>query len=168
MTIGDDTPALTWVDTDGEIYSWPSRQAWVTEWWIAQHAEHAQVDAKEAGLPVAEAPDSPALNMLLALAMRNDAAAIPLIVALADAAETEDDVLYLGAAEIEDLLVIGGQGDRFIGEVEIAARSSPAFAQALTGMWVSHVAPALKDRLLALGAIDHERPNGAAPDGRHN
>jgi len=156
--------AITWQDIADRIHSWPSVDAWVADWWAAARECRAPLRVEDAGQTGVRWPDSAAQGLLGDMEMERDPRVVALVVALAEAAETEQDFSDLGAGEIEDLLCHSGIGGQFIDEVELVARRSPAFARTLTWMWVgSDIEPSLRARLLALGAIDLSAGQDDAP-----
>ena len=145
--------AVTWVRWDDSVHSWPSRRAWAEAWWRASRVTRA---AFAGGTDPGDHPDDAAVEMLMSLALKRDPQAVPLIVELCELAQSDDELGYLGAGDIEDLLCLGQGGEAAIDEAETWARRSPAFREALSNMWVDDdVNEALRQRLLALGAIDH-------------
>jgi hypothetical protein len=87
--------------------------------------------------------------------------ALVLVMALIDAAPTDLGLGKVAAGPLEDLL--HAHGDDLVDEIEVLARQSPVFAQALGGVWLSEgaISASTKDRLarwVGLGAtpkIDH-------------
>lgn len=82
-------------------------------------------------------------------------AVVALLVILANAAANLEELSWVGAGPVEDLLSHNGHGARFITDVEAAALESAAFRTALTHVWAgSGVAPDVRARLVALGVRD--------------
>jgi hypothetical protein len=154
-----DGGAIAWVDHDDTSHSWASQHEWAEAWWRASRKD---LTAFSAGHRPEGHPDDPAKSLLMELALQRDPTVVPLVVTLSELAESEDEMSYLGAGAIEDVLCIFPGGERFIDSVEAWAARSPTFRDALSYMWVSDdVSDTLRRRLLALGAIDHRT---AAPD----
>jgi hypothetical protein len=61
--------------------------------------------------------------------------ALDLVVALIDAAPSDDVIAYVGAGPLEDLLL--DHSDALIDQVDDLARRSPAFARALSAVYPS-------------------------------
>jgi hypothetical protein len=153
---------ITWDDPwfPGEdIHTWQSIGAWVSDWWEGNRAQQVATQAEYEGQKDVPWPDSPAADLLSNMVDEGDPRTVSFIVALAEAATSEQESSDLGADDIETLLCHRDDGARFIDEVEAAARSSEMFARALSYMWVSKdVDPELGARLIALGAIDLALP----------
>ena len=153
---------ITWDDpwsADREPHTWESMDAWVDAWWAASRDRAAALRAEDEGQTDVPWPDSPAADLLSDMVDKRDPRTVSFIVALAEAATSEQDSSDLGADDIETLLCHQAGGERFIDEVEAAARSSALFARALSFMWVAEdVDPAIRLRLVALGAIDLSLP----------
>ena len=79
---------------------------------------------------------------------------VDLIQALVDAAQSEDELGYVGAGPLEDLISRDTAG-AFVERIERAAADDARFATALRNVWMnSGVQPAIRGRLARLGARD--------------
>lgn len=153
---------ITWDDpwsSSSAIVKWESVDAWVSDWWAEHRAREKATRAEDEGRTDVPWPDCPAADLLSNMVDERDPRTVSFIVALADAATSEQDSSDLGADDIETLLCHHDDGIRFIDEVEGVARSSAMFARALSYIWVGRdVDPAVRSRLIALGAIDLAQP----------
>jgi hypothetical protein len=142
-------------DDDGEAHEWPSVAAWAEQWWAERRAGVAAQDR-----PVDPAGSTPATDYLEQLTYDRTRSRdlVDLVVALSELAATEEDRSYLGAGDIESVLVHEGGAD-LLDHVELRARQNPRFAEVLTYVWVGDgVGEPMRSRLLALGAIDLSGP----------
>jgi hypothetical protein len=80
-------------------------------------------------------------------------AVIDVLQALVDLAESDDELSFLGAGPLEDLLSHEGHGHQFVNEIERRARQQPRFRTALGGVWLGRdVDAGVRERLGLLGA----------------
>ena len=78
---------------------------------------------------------------------------IDIIQALVDQAQSDNELDFVGAGPLEDLLSHNGHALAFADEVEKRARQQPRFRLALAGVWLSSDVPSeVRDRLGRLGA----------------
>ena len=70
----------------------------------------------------------------------------PLVQALVDASRDNNDLGFVAAGPIEDLL--RHHGDHIIERIEAAASGRPAFRLALSGVWPSSIPPSVWDRVV--------------------
>ena len=133
-------------DYDGRIAWWPDAeavaQAWLEEW------------RREAF--------GSACDFINAMTHEAAQGVLDLLQVFAECAATGPDsqkVGWVGAGPLEDLLSHPGSGTAVVDEVERKARSHIAFSLALRNVWLGkEVDPAIKSRLVALGARDVTRP----------
>ena len=126
-TVGEQTDLpITWDDPwspGDESHTWPSIDAWVSDWWEGNRAQQIATRAEYEGQTDVPWPDSPAADLLNNMVDEGDPRTVSFIVALAEAARSERESSDLGADDIETLLCHQDDGARFIDEVEAAARS---------------------------------------------
>jgi hypothetical protein len=80
-------------------------------------------------------------------------ASLDVIQSLVDLAETDDELDFVGASPLEDLLSHNGHGLAFVDEVERRARQQPRFRKAVTGVWLGMDVPeVVRTRLAVFGA----------------
>lgn len=81
---------------------------------------------------------------------------VPVLVALANAAGDDEDMLSgLGAGWLEDLIPTANKVPHLLDELERAARQEPNFRAAMGAVWMgSDVPPDVRQRLLEFGAHD--------------
>jgi hypothetical protein len=77
---------------------------------------------------------------------RGDQAALDQLVDLADSASNDEQLGYLGAGPVEDLVRVFGES--LIDDIEAAARRSPAFLRALQGMYGILIPESIRVRML--------------------
>ncbi len=140
---------LRWSDPfeeDAIETTWPDEAAWAHAWWAEHHESRTSRTY----------PVSPSATGLMDTLVDNrDVRTVDLIVVLAETAATTDDLGHLGAGVMEDLLTHQSTTEAVLVRAEEWWRRSPRFRAALLSMWVGHpVTPGIRDRLLALGAID--------------
>jgi hypothetical protein len=83
----------------------------------------------------------------------DDDRAVPLMVALADAADDAQALAYLGAGPIEDVVLAGSPA--VVDRIEGAAERSERFRYALRCAWFDgHIPPAVSVRLRRFGPAD--------------
>jgi hypothetical protein len=132
------------VDLDGGTTVWPTveawAQAWLDEWRRDQHG------------PASEFIDG----------MTDDAVdgVVLVLAALAErAAPVRNELEWVGAGPLEDLLSHSGHGAAVLAEVERTAQRHPSFQDALGAVWLgSEVDAEVRSRLGALGARDLTAP----------
>ena len=90
---------------------------------------------------------------------------VEILALLADqAAASPDELDWVGAGPLEDLLSHSGNGAAVLDEVERVARGRPAFAEALSAVWLGiGVEPAARSRLVPVGACDLSRCGASPP-----
>jgi hypothetical protein len=114
----------------------------------------------------AQDPDFWAWEYVDNLCESGDRAAVDRLVDLADNAADGEEIAYLGAGPVEDL--VSAHGATMIDAIEEAARRSPNFLGALNGMSVDLIPESIRERLLPLvPATEREirlrREQGLAP-----
>ncbi len=78
---------------------------------------------------------------------------IDVIQSLVDLAESDDELDFVGASPLEDLLSHNRHGLAFVDEVERRARQQPRFRLAVAGVWLGADVPdSVRTRLAAFGA----------------
>jgi len=128
------------VDIDGEITSWPSRAAWAEAWLNEWRRDEV----------------GPACDFIDDMTCKATEGVVTVLATLTEqAAAVPDELDWVGAGPLEDLLSHSGNGGLVLDDVEHAALSRPDFAKALSAVWLgSKVDLAVKLRLVALGARD--------------
>jgi hypothetical protein len=122
---------------------------------VAAYWEHWRLAVETArnGLPQSKEPDV-TREVIDEAVEEGDPSVVALIVALAEAASSDDDVALVGAGPLEDLLVKHGrslarpQGAALLKEIDAAARRSPRFRQALGSVWLDQEVEAAVRRQL--------------------
>ena len=156
---------ITWIDHEDMAHMWSSRHEWAEAWWRASRKD---LRAFGTGHRPEDHPDDPAKTMLMELVLSRDLTVVPLVVTLSELVESQDEMSFLGAGEIEDVLCIFPGGERFIDSVEAWAARSPTFRDAPSYMWVSDdVSERLRDRRCIpawhrrlMRGRRHDRPHG--------
>jgi hypothetical protein len=77
-----------------------------------------------------------------------DRAALDRLVDLADSAPDDEDLAYLGAGPVEDLVRVFGE--LLIEDIEDAAKRSPSFLRALQSMYPTLIPESIRVRMLPL------------------
>ena len=129
-------------DFEGATVSWPSAtalaEAWLEEW---RHEAFGR-----------------ACDFINEMTRRAAPGVLDLLRVFAECATT-DELDWIGAGPLEDLLSHSGNGAVVLEGVEKLARSHDAIALALRNVWLGDtVAPEIRSRLVALGARDLSRP----------
>jgi hypothetical protein len=84
-------------------------------------------------------------------------ASIDVLQALVDDADSVEDLNFVGAGPLEDLLSHQGHAKAFVDEIERRARQQPRFLAAVSGLWLGQGVPeAVRVRLCRLGATELE------------
>jgi hypothetical protein len=92
-------------------------------------------------------------DLLSELSGEGHPATVDILQALVDEAATDDELGFIGAGPLEDLLSHDGHGLRFVDEVAKRARQQPRFRLAVASLWLSDDVPAVvRDRLEPFGA----------------
>lgn len=126
------------VSWDGLVTQWASQTEWA-DGWLAEWREESPGPATGFINQLTKTAASGVVEVLVNLCLR--AGAVP------------DELAWVGAGPLEDLLSHSANGGRVIEEIEIAAAKTPELRAALNHVWVvSAVTPATKARLVALGA----------------
>lgn len=121
---------------------WKSAEIWAQAWLTESRSEST----------------GPAESFIDEMTWHPSKGVVALLVALANTAANPEELTWVGAGPIEDLLSHNGHGARFIAQVEAAAIADTAFRTAVTHMWVGHRVEAdVRARLVTLGARDLTR-----------
>jgi hypothetical protein len=103
----------------------------------------------------------PACEFALALTNEAPPGVVDVLVTLAEAANGDTNLLaWIGAGPLEDLVSHYGNGLAVLDDVETAARRSPPFRRALTGVWLSDVPDEVRTRLTPFGPRDFVAERG--------
>jgi hypothetical protein len=135
---------------EGTGPTWPDVKA---AYWRNHRAVREQVQGRLAQRNPRQSDDGPdpdfwAWEYINALWRTGDRAALDRLVDLADSAPDADDLAYLGAGPVEDLVRVFGE--LLIDNIEEAARRSPSFLRALQGMYPTLIPESIRVRLLPL------------------
>jgi hypothetical protein len=134
---------VVYLDVDESERTWSTVTDLAREWW----ADSVPRTGGRGGWRTAA---HPAVNELLE---QGDPAILTVIDALIDAATSDEELTYVGASALEDLLSHYGHSAAFVNDVERRARQQPRFKLALSGVWLSRgVSEDIRHRLGALGA----------------
>ncbi|SDI91271.1 hypothetical protein SAMN05444157_0765 [Frankineae bacterium MT45] len=136
----DDSGVCTWSGIDAPV-QWASVAEVANQYW------------SDSVFRRAKSSYGPAQEFVASLTSTGSDSAIDAIQALVDAAVSDDELDFIGAGPLEDLLAHGGHGAKFVDEIERRARQQPRFRQAVAGLWLSADVPEnIRSRLAALGA----------------
>ena len=137
--------SLELIDVLGTRTRWRSAEIWADEWLTEwSHQQHGP--ASEFIDEMTRTNQRGVIRMLALLAVR--ASAVP------------EELAWVGAGPLEDLVSHDGHGATIIDEVERVASRVPAFKAAVANVWVGErVEAGVRQRLVALGARDVTRPN---------
>lgn len=126
------------VNTEGRRSLWKSAEDWAQAWLAEWRAESSGT----------------ASDFIHDMTRSNSEGAVAVLVVLARvAASNPDEICWVGAGPIEDLLAHDGHGAAVIDEVESAAATEPEFKMAIGSVWVGReIDPSVRVRLVALGA----------------
>jgi hypothetical protein len=124
----------------GLVASWDSVGVWARAWFDEWGHEDFGVASEFAHALTGDPPSN----------------VVDVLVTLAEVADGDPELLgCVGAGPLEDLVSHSGHGERFLDDVEAAARQSPAFRQAITGVWLGLDLPEpIRRRLAPYGARD--------------
>lgn len=116
---------------------WESTHALVADWWSYYDANGGFAEGAHARdtTPREDAAD----EIVDELSQQGDPRAVPLLVALAEAAPSRKSLFYLGAGPLEDL--VHGHGDALAPLLVARAAACPRFKIALSGVWLDEEQP---------------------------
>jgi hypothetical protein len=124
-------------EIDGTEIVWESVARWAVDWF-------AEWRAKDHG---------DACDFIGAACDDAVAGVVDALVVLAETAVGDDELAWVGAGPLEDLMSHSGNGLRVLVDVDRAARQNVAFRAALGNTWLGDdVPPAVRERLAVLGA----------------
>jgi hypothetical protein len=136
-----------WIEAVGEGGAFAQDVAEVRSVLFAKHVQEM------AAVYLKRGPGAPTWigDLFMAVCRSEVAWALQVVRALVQEARSDEDLAYIGAGPLEDLLC--NQGDRAIDEVEQLAAADSKFRFALGGVWPSTMGQALWARVTAaLGA----------------
>jgi hypothetical protein len=134
---------VVYLDGDETERTWLTVTDLALEWW----ADSVPRTGGKRGWRTAA---HPAVNDLLE---QGDPAVLTVIDALINEAASDEELDYVGASALEDLLCHYGHAAAFVDAVERRARQQARFKLALSGVWLSReVSEDVRQRLGALGA----------------
>lgn len=138
----DDGSIFRYSGFDDTVAVWAGADAVAQDWWddSALRRPHGEW--------VTEAH-----SLVSDLSQMGQPAIVDIIQALVDQGASDNELDFVGAGPLEDLLSHDGHALAFADEVEKRARQQPRFRLALAGVWLSSDVPSeVRDRLGRLGA----------------
>jgi hypothetical protein len=127
-------------DWDDAHVEWPSVAAMAAQYWV----DHGRDG---------EASYGPSQHFVNDLADAGDPAVMGVLQALVDSAPSDEELDFVGAGPLEDLLSHSGHGAAFVDEVERRARQDRRFRVAVSGLWLNGDVPDdVRTRLAVYGA----------------
>ena len=147
---GQDVPVFehrypVW-DDDAPVFTWPSDTAVATDWW-GHYLANAGFEDDAPPVRDTTQSEEAAADLVDRLAESGDPRAVPLLLAIAEAAPDREALFFLGAGPLEDLF--RAHGDEFAPKLVAAAKGSNRFKIALSGVWPDRDAP-LSERAMTM------------------
>lgn len=139
---------ILWMPQDTTNPTWPEVKA---AYWRNHRAMRSCAPDSSAITDPADYvpdPDFWAWEYISDLWQTGDRDALDRLVDLADSAPDDDDLAYLGAGPVEDLVRVFGEV--LIDDIEEAASRSPSFLRALQGMYSELIPESIRVRMLPL------------------
>ena len=142
-----DDGRCSWIGYDDEpLVEWESLTAVADDYWATSGYRSSLVSWREDAI-------GPATSFVMNVMQVGHPRSVDLLQALVDAAASEEELDFVGAGPLKDLLSHHRHAAEFVDDVERRARQQSRFRTVVSGLWLSADVPGqVRERLAVYGA----------------